>query len=199
MAISETIPSNPRKWSRLGQLARGAAIAQANRARRRRPWSATEMKVAQETYPNYTLMLQKLPHRTLSQLKSFTCQYGIATKRIVWTTPEVSTLRIACREHWTMERLLAALPRLNRQQIKSKMRWMGWCLNPPFKVMGVPILDAVRKEAHRQNRSLGELDEICGGKLYWQRSCKRISWWRVARVVDELGGRVSIEFNHAQE
>lgn len=194
MSVSEAgIQSAGVKWSRVGQLARGAAIAEANRARGRgAAWSAKEMKIVLDTYPDYTRMMERLPHRTLAQLKKFASQYGIAKKRHVWTTHEVATLRTAAREGWDWPRLRAALPHLCRLQIAGALRFHRLSLRHGFKELGVPTLDAIRRRAHEMNLSLKDLDDICGGGLYWQRCMRRLDWRRVNKVLDFIGGRLTV-------
>lgn len=192
--VNHSVGVKPLKWSRVGQLAKGAAIAEANRARSRgKPWSAKEMRIALDTYPDYVQMMERLPHRTLAQLKTFTRQYGIAKKRHVWTTHEIATLKLASREGWNWPQLRAALPHLRRVQIAAALKFHGLSLRQGFKELGVPVLDAVRERAYAMNLSLIDLDEICGGGVYWQKCIRKPNWRRIEKVLEFVGGRLIVD------
>jgi len=204
MAISETISSQPQKWSRLGQLARGAAIAQCNRERGAKKrvcvrWTAKEMKIVLENYPDYERLLVLLPHRTLSQIKQFAQCYGIAKKRHVWTTPEITLLKKAGREGWPNERLCAAFPHLRPKQIYAQLLRYGFKRQHGPKLFGVPVLDHIRARAHAMNLSMIDLDAISGGGKYWQKSTRRLDWRRINIVLCYMGGHLEVAFPKREE
>ena len=188
-----------RKWSRISGLARGAAIAQCNRERAERSrrgvrWSASEMKIVIDTYPDYRLMQERLPHRSLVQLKRFAYGYGIAKKRHVWTSPEIATLKRASHERWSKKRLCEALPHLTPDQIQAQFTHHGFRFRHGPKTLGIPILDEIRIRAFQMNLSLVDLDGICGRGKYWQRCERKPDWRRIEKVLEYVGGHLRVEF-----
>jgi hypothetical protein len=65
-------------------------------------WTAAEMRIVQRLYPDYEAMLKALPNRSYWAIRGFAQNYGIASKRHVWTTAEISKLRaLYSRQHRT--------------------------------------------------------------------------------------------------
>jgi hypothetical protein len=115
-----------------------------------------------------------------------------AKKRHVWTTTEAATLKTAARESWELSRVCEALSHLNKDQIKAQLTHRHLQLRKGLKPLGVAALDAVRSKAYLMNLSLGDLDEICGGGMYWQRCVRRASWWRVEKAAAYMGGQLIV-------
>jgi hypothetical protein len=157
----------PRKrWSKLGALARGAAISQANRARAKRNvvrWTAVEMKIVMETYPDYDLLQKRLPTRSLSQIKQFAFVYGITSKRHVWTVTEVRKLKQMWEARASDAELLLAFPFATMRSITGAA-WHHGFKRPRVrpKLTGHPAIDAIKLRCFEKNYSMSDLDEWCG-------------------------------------
>lgn len=190
----------------MGQLARAAAISQANRARAERnaqTWTAREMAVAMETHPDYEEMVRRLPHRTLNQCKKFCSSYGIAAKRHVWTTHEVKLLK-QLWEGGTPTREIVKRFGFSPtpHQIQGAAR--HYRLKRPEQepaLTGHPVIDAIRQECRRRHYTMVDLDEWCGSKTYWRkgRSYEGLPHWtHLTTALGILGGRLSVTFNHPE-
>ena len=189
-----------RKWSRIGELARGAAISQANRERASihtggTRWLAVEMKTILDLYPDYAAIQKKLPERTYSQIKNFIKTYELGSKRHVWTTAEISRLRKTCRGSVSSDAIYAAFPEFGKGQLRNAAKRYGipWPERRP-KPLGVPVLDDVRQRAFDMNLSLGDLDGIVGGGHYFRHSGKYIDNKKLIRVVEFMGGRLTVDW-----
>lgn len=188
------------KPSRIRALCRSAAISQANRARAERDggmqWSASEMRIVLDLYPDYDTILKRLPHRSYSQVRRFAYKYQIAAKRHVWTNKEVERLKTAVRKATSGAEIYDQFPGFTKGQVNSKAKnlRLKWP-EPGPKLLGVPILDAVRAEAFRRNLSLSELDEICGGKSYWRKCLRTIDWSKVVAVISYMGGTIGVTWS----
>lgn len=191
---------SPRKISPIGLLARSAAISQANRARAEKatkPWSAVELKTAMDTYPDYVRMQELLPHRTLSALKKFCAKFDLVTRRHTWTTKDVDRLKSAIKRGLTGPEIFELFPGFTKDQVWGKTRHLHltWPEKTP-RVLGVPILDAIRQEAYRRNLSLGDLDALCPKvTTYWRRNTSRISWPHVTTALDFMDGVLEVRWN----
>jgi hypothetical protein len=59
----------------------------------------------------------------------------------------------------------------------------------------VPVLDQVRARAQALNLSLADLDEMCGGYSYWEKSLRGIVWKKIQRAVKFLDGHLVVHFD----
>lgn len=191
-------PPRCRKWSRIGQIAKGAAIAEANRERAtrrypRRLWTAVEMKAVLDLYPDYTAIQERLPKRTYKQIRDFAEAYGIASKKHVWTNRDITKLREVARAAQTGSEIYAAFPDFTNSQVRSaaKTHRIPWPVLKP-KILGVPVLDEVRQRAFGMNLSLVDLDEIAGGGQYFRKSNRYLDAKKLAAVVAFMGGQITV-------
>jgi hypothetical protein len=187
-------------WSRIGQLAKSAAISQANRARSERdirPWSAREMKIAMQTYPDYKRMMELLPDRRLMQCKKFCATYGIVTKRHVWTNVELKKLRALWEAGTPRAEMLPQFPLVERpDHITSVARHYGFKRPKRTpKVTGHPIIDAIRAECFARAYTMADLDEWCGSGRYWYGGTSfngTPNWKHITKAIEILGGQMNV-------
>ena len=161
------------------------------------------MKIVLALYPDYAAIAEKLPNRTLPQIRQFAQGCNLVPKRHVWTVPEERRLREAVRCRQQPQAIFALFPDLRPRQVRAKaehlrLRWPV----PAFVPSGIAIVDSVRIEARRRNLTNGDLNELCGlaPHGYWNHSTKAKPVWRhIERVVAYLGGTIDATFPSEEE
>jgi hypothetical protein len=157
------------------------------------------MRTVQQLYPDYQAILKVLPHRTFTAIRGFAKQYGIAAKRHVWTTTEVSRLRALYAQNASKAEILERFPGMTWHQILGQARFRGFTRPKSGpKVLGVLILDAIRRRAFELNYSLTDLDAECRSKAYFQKAVRRVNWRYVARAIEYLDGDASVHWRNAE-
>jgi hypothetical protein len=162
-------------------------------------WTAAEMRVVQKLYPNYDAILMALPHRTYWAVRNFAQNYGIALKRHVWTGAEVSRLRALYTRSASKSEILEAFSGLTWRQIDAQARFRG--VKKPRtapKLLGIPILDAIRRRAFELNYSFVDLDAECHSKRYFQSTPQTINWRYVGRAIEYLGGAATVQWTNPE-
>jgi hypothetical protein len=159
-------------------------------------WTNRERAIVIAFYPDYKLLKEKLPGRTYDQIRNYAHFLGIRKKKHVWTTGELRIVDKALKELWSKPRLHKALLHLAPRQIYAQCARRGSPAGP--KLLGTPLQDDIRAQARAMNLSLRDLDEICGGKLYWQRSIPRPWWRKCVKVVKYMGGQMRAEFKSSE-
>lgn len=191
---------------RLHFAAIGAASAQRARERMIRKgrtpkghwlWTAGEDAIVRALYPDYVALRKALRRRTYHSLRNRAGTLGIAKKRHIWTTTEVSRLR---RLYPKADRrdLFAAFPGLSWGQISGKGGHIGLRrARPKLKATGHPLIDTIRDRAFDLRLSMVDLDAMAGTKRYFQKA----SWCTgrpnrkaLLRAVEALGGQVSVQW-----
>lgn len=189
-------------WSRIGQLAKGAAISQANRARAERDkepgkkWSARETQIIIQGYPDYDLLQKQLPKRSYDQIRSYCLAIGITTKRHVWKKTELALLKRLWESGVSTVEIRAQLPfETTNNQVTARARYEGF-FRPakPIAKTGHPIIDAVRQRCRDQGYQFTDLDEWCASKRYWASNCGagKPMWPYIIKAVEILDGELAI-------
>lgn len=160
-----------------------------------RPWLPVEDDCLRRLYPRYDLLAAQLPHRSLAALKHRARRLGIVCPRHVWTNLEVRRLRQAYAANMADDELSSQFPGCSLAQIKAKARHLG--LRRPvktYRMLGIPLLDAVRARAGDRQMSLVELDRLAGTVAYFQKSRKGPVLQWIAKGAAVLGGRLEIHW-----
>jgi hypothetical protein len=160
-------------------------------------WTKKEDDIVRALYPDYKALRRKLRRRTYYALKARTRRLGVAKKNHVWLATEVSRLR-RLYPRATQQDLMAALPNLTLQQIRSKAHDI--CVRRARRkpaTTGYPLIDAIRERAFELNLSMVELDAMSRTQRYYQKASWRggnFNRKAVLRAVEALGGEVSIQW-----
>jgi hypothetical protein len=153
-------------------------------------WSQEDDMVVRLLYPDYGALQRHFADRTLAAIKHRAAKLRVVSKRHVWTQLEVARLRrLFSQRRPTDTDLEAAFPHIPLRKILNKARHVGMVrerIAP--KILGVPVLDAVRQRAHDEGLTMVELDELASTRHYFQHSSRSIVWRHVAAAVNFLGG-----------
>jgi hypothetical protein len=176
-------------------VARYAAMAAAARRRIQRAgrtprghflWTNDEDRIVVRLYPDYRALRKTLKRRTYNALRARARSLGVAKRRHIWTTSEVSRLRRLYLNATTQE-TLAAFPGMTWWQLAGKARHIGLRgRRPRFKLTGLRLVDDIRGRAYARGWSMVELDAMAGTKRYFQKA-----GWHSART--RLGTRRDAE------
>lgn len=148
-----------------------------------------------ETYPDYGLMRQRLPRRSLAALKNRAATLGVVRPRHVWTQTEVRKLSRLIAASASNAELMRAFPHLRLEQITSKIRYLRLPRRKPrLARFEDAAIREVRWRAVQKGLSLRELDRLARTKRYFQTSTRRLVLKHVARAAAVLGGEICIEW-----
>lgn len=188
----------------LSYASRGAWFAERARQRIQRlgrtpnghqVWTAREDAIFRELLPDYRTIKRKLRRRSMQSLYSRASYLGLAPKRRTWSASDVSRLRRMWRDAPRAE-ILAVFPTRTWMSIEHKSRIFGIRRRPwKPKTTGQEMLDAIRARAADLRISLRDLDRICVGRRYFEKSSARSDQPRrnvLLRAIKALGGRVEI-------
>lgn len=163
-----------------------------------RLWSKAEDRIVIACYPDHRKAVRQLTGaRSYWGVRHRAERLGIQIKRHIWTNRDIANLRALWRAGASDRELTAAFPGLTRHAICGKARHKGFGPRPrkPPKVLGIPILDAVRKRTHDLDMSLRDLDRETRARCYWGHNSHRVVPRHVFRAVKALGGRIRIEWD----
>jgi hypothetical protein len=146
-----------------------AHIKRTGKAGRFPVWTPEETAIVVELYPDYNKMIRALPQRTRGALGSRARALRLSKREFHrWTREEVTTLRRLVRARKTWPEILAALPSIKRIQIKSKLRALKLqTVRKPPRVIGIPVIDAIRSRAFALNLPLEGMDDDIGSHGYF--------------------------------
>jgi hypothetical protein len=95
--------------------------------------------------------------------------------------------------------MLKAFPEMRWQQIQAQARFRGFTKPKTCpKVLGIPILDAIRHRAFELNYSFSDLDAECHSRRYFQTTPRRINWKYVSRAIKYLGGTATVQWTDVE-
>jgi hypothetical protein len=156
-------------------------------------WSTNEDQIIATFYPDYAQMQRCLPARSYYAIRNRVKTLGVATRRHVWTNPEVIRLRTLYLRGATCAEVTAAFPGFSSQQVASKARHI--CLvrgqREPY-MLGVPPIDIVRKQAVIRGWTWRKLDKFAKTGRYFQQTTRRVDWDHLAKAIAILGGTIEI-------
>lgn len=178
------------------EAASGAIAALISRCSRR--WSKVEDAIVRDVYPDYALMIRRLPERSLSALKHRASALGVVRRRHVWMQTEVRKLSELVAAGASKAELARAFSYLQPGQVSGKVRHLGLrCRKAPLARFDDPAISAVRKRAAGKGMSLRDLDRLARTGRYFQKSIRRLVLRHVARAALVLGGEVRIEWDNS--
>ncbi len=162
-----------------------------------RLWTPKEDEICREYGLDYSVLMEKLPNRTYSSLRSRCQKLGLRPKRQLLTAADLSKLRrigpTASHEELQRQfptRTLAQIHYL-RQHYRISRKQQG------FSVTGYPILDTIRLRCRNLNYSMVELDALAGTKRYFQKAIwhsGRLSYPAICKAIAALDGEISVRW-----
>ncbi|MDH0125773.1 hypothetical protein N7376_17360 [Brucella intermedia GD04153] len=190
----------------LSDYSQNAARAQQARRRIRflgimpngsRVWTPKEDQVCRQYGSDYSVLMEKLPHRSYQALRSRCQKLDLRPKRQLLTAAELSKLR-RLGPTATSEQLQQEFPTRTLSQIRAlRQHYKIRRQQSPFKATGYPILDNIRRRCRELNYSMPDLDVIAGTKAYFQKAdwhSKGIKYSAVCKAIVALDGEVSVRW-----
>lgn len=188
----------------LKRAARGAAAAARLRSHilksgytlfGQRVWTEGEKLACELFYPDYFALRQILYTRSLSAIRSQCRALGLCKSRHHWGPLDKQKLR-KIYPTGTREEICAAFPDVDWQNLCAVARYYGYRRKKkPYKITGVPALDAVRSRCYDVKINMRELDEDCKTKRYFQRRGYRSEYPNfraINRAARYLGGELRL-------
>lgn len=167
-------------------------------------WSKADDDTILRLYPDFEALAVALPNRTRDAIRVHASAYGLRKQdQKSWSSRDERTLREINKRQGIKRNYMEAFPARSYVQICSKLQKMGLQRRrPPPVLFGVPIIDAVRRRAWDEGVNFRELDAATGGGRYWRKDSRKaatdgISWGRVARAVEYLGGTLNAVWDGA--
>lgn len=190
----------------LRDLARGAASAARLRGHilrsgytlfGQKAWTEGEDLICRLFYPDYFALRQILYTRTARAIRSHCQVLGLCKTRRAWGPLDKMRLK-KLYPTGTREEICVAFPGVEWENICAVARYYGYRRKKkPYKITGVPALDAVRLHCYDVKINMRELDEDCRTKKYFQkRGCQpRYPNFRaINRAASYLGGYLDFHF-----
>lgn len=156
-------------------------------------WSEDECNVLRELAPDYKAVFRRLRTRTVGAIKAQSSKLGLTKPVRFWTAAEISKLR-KIYPTATREELCAAFPHSSWRNIKAKAQYYHFRKKrKPFKIIGIPGLDEVRKRCFEIGWSMPDLDKAARTGTYFQRAGwigKKINHRALGRAIEALDGEI---------
>lgn len=158
-------------------------------------WDEAQDAFVRKSYPDYGVIADRLPHRSLAALKNRAAILGIVRRRHVWKQTEVRKLIRLVAAGVANAELAHAFPEMRQAQIASKIRHLKLPpRRPALATFEDVAINEVRKRAFAENMTLVELDRRAGTGRYFQKSIRRLVLGHVARAAAVLGGKIQLEW-----
>jgi hypothetical protein len=156
-------------------------------------WSTGEDRIIATFYPDYAKMQRRLRARSYYAIRNRARILGVATRRHVWTGPEIARLQTLYLRGATCAEVAAAFPGFSSRQVASKARHVRLVRGQrePY-ILGVPPIDTVRKQAVVQGCTWRKLDKLAKTGRYFQQTTRRVDWGHLAKAIEILGGTIKI-------
>lgn len=191
-------------------IARNATMAQAMRARtvrngvtcRGHPlWSVVEDTKMHDLYPTYrgneARLMRALPRRTYVAIKARARALGLAETHRVWTSTEVSVLRSLYPKPLSRSDLLRSLPGRTWGAVNSKAHRLRLKRSTALKILGRPVLDAIRERTRLIGWSLVDLDRLARTRSYFRKGYQldlNEEHGALLKAIRFIGGRVEVSW-----
>jgi hypothetical protein len=158
-----------------------------------RIWTADEIAILRERYPDYAAAQRLLPHRTMRAIQQKAVTLGITTPRRSWREGDVSRLK---PRYPTREPVQVIAEDLGRRKKAvwdkaSKLRIRRPRRRP--SAVDDPLVHSIRQRAFDLHISIKELDDEAGGGTYFRRPTKKRNWRAITKALRCLGGELVIE------
>lgn len=160
-------------------------------------WTKQEDATVVALHPNYSALLQELPHRTYTALRQRARHLGVVRPRHVWTSREVERLCNASAAHVRSDDIANFFPYLRPTQVFAKARHLNLVRGRRLKEFDHPVLSQIRARAVQMKLTLRDLDKHARSGLYFQKSNRKFRLRRAVSAVTALDGQISIEWNVA--
>lgn len=165
-------------------------------------WTEAEDKICRDLHPDYQAILRTLPYRSYYAVRNRCQKLGLAPKRNLVTSADVSKLR---RFYSTSkpDELRRLLPGRSLKQIRAIARYYGIRKRRRgFLPTGHPIIDDIRQRCFNLNYSMVELDREAGTGSYFAKggwhSPNGFSPAKVAKAIVVLDGQIKAEWSSLQ-
>lgn len=157
-------------------------------------WVAWEDDLCRQYGHNYTILQEKLPHRTYFSLRKHCQALGLRPKRNLVTAGELSRIRRLVPTA-SPDQLREAFPSRSPEQLLQVSRYYGiWRKRRPFGRTGISIINAIRDRCFELGYSMVDLDELAKTKGYFARSgwskSRRPNYRAVGLAVAALDGEL---------
>ncbi len=158
-----------------------------------RLWSACELALLRDHYPDMARLHRALPGRTAGAIGRKAGQLGLVPPRRIWSGRDAQNLRKPYVAGLPMADLLAMFPDKTSRQIWHKASHLG-IHRPrrPPKPTGFALLDQIRRRAHDLGLTMRDLDSYTGGKGYFA-APRRQNLRLLDRAIRVLQGRIHVE------
>ncbi|SFK81456.1 hypothetical protein SAMN04488498_113117 [Mesorhizobium albiziae] len=173
-------------------------VRRARIVRRDNTWTFNESEILKEHWPDVSLLRKRLPHRSEKAIHWMAKRCGLISpkEQHIWTAAEHSKLRRFAGEGMTRKAIAAELG-VTPEQVASRLLYtrINIAKQPP-KLLGDPLVDAIRRRAFDMRMTMAELDRSLGRRKTFQ-SCfagKRVSPAHIMHAVSALGGKMVIEW-----
>lgn len=177
---------NRRKMARLGL-----------NLNRKKLWTEEELDVVR-SFSNEPLILnQRLPHRTPKAIAHKRLIMGLTKTLHLWTPAEVSRLR---KLYGTApaEELYAAFPDRPREIVRQSAQYRGFRRpRKPYKIVGIDIVDTIRRRCFECRLTMSDLDAMAGSKFFfrchgWKRA---LNYRYLASAIEALDGKIVVRWD----
>lgn len=152
-------------------------------------WSEAEVDLLRLHYPDYTRLVELLPHRTRKAIEMKVAKLGLARPLRIWSDGEVRNFKPPYQDGALVADILPLLNEKSATQLygaASRRRVRRPRRRP--KILGVAILDSIRQRAFDMHISLSDLDEATGQKDYFSHPTS-LRWSAIRKAIRVLGGQ----------
>jgi hypothetical protein len=160
-------------------------------------WTKSEIDTLRQLYPDYTAVLRRLKHRSLSAVKAKASDLGITRKRRVWTAAQISKLRKLFL-HGTREEIAAAFPGIPLRLVYEAATYRGLHRpRRPYKPTGNEAIDQIRERSFELGYSMSDVDALVRSRRYFYRGgwhSGHISHKAIGRAIVVLDGHLKAEW-----
>ncbi|MBY3473378.1 hypothetical protein HFN78_20950 [Rhizobium laguerreae] len=160
-------------------------------------WTEGEDLICRLFYPDYFALRQILYTRTRRAIRAHCQILGLCKTRRTWGPLDKMRLK-KLYPTATREEICAAFPDIEWENICAVARYYGYRRKKkPYKITGVPALDAVRVRCYDVKINMRELDEDCRTKKYFQKRGYKTQYPNfraINRAASYLGGYLDFHF-----
>jgi hypothetical protein len=157
-------------------------------------WTAAEIDVLHEFYPDRDAAYLALPRRTSAAIAKKAQQLGLVPPRRIWSQEDAIGLRKPYVAGVSIAALVEMFLGKSRKQIWKKAHHMGYRRpRRALKPTGMPLVDSIRKRAFEHHLSMVDLDVFVGKKRYFV-SPRHMDWRALQKAMEILGGQPVVDW-----
>lgn len=154
-----------------------------------RVWTAAEIEVLRQCYPDREAACSALPGRTRAAIAHKAQRLGLVQPLRIWSDADALRLLTPYKAGVPIASLVEMFSGKTRMQIWHKAHHMH-CRRPRRapKPTGMPLVDSIRTRAFDYRLSMVDLDAFIGKKRYFV-SPRHMKWRALQKALEILGGQ----------